>query len=154
MYARESRNDPPDTADAELQRCLEIRRLVFIEEQGVQKNLELDGLEHACTHFLVWHEEGDPPDRAIGTARLWTDEQGQAKAQRVAVLAAARESGAGRSLMRRLEATARDRGHTHLALGAQRDAITFYEGLGYRAYGEEFDDAGIPHRMMEYELGD
>ncbi|MDP6977723.1 MAG: GNAT family N-acetyltransferase [Myxococcota bacterium] len=127
---------------------------MFIEEQGVDEHLELDGLEDACIHFLVWHEEGEPLHRAVGTARLWTDDQGRAKAQRVAVLADARGSGAGRRLMRRLEATARERGHTRLDLGVQLEAIAFYEALGYRAYGDEFDDAGIPHRMMERELSD
>ncbi len=152
MYAREIRSEPAVDAHAELERCLEIRRRVFIEEQGVEESLELDGLEGECIHFLVFPDASERFADAIGTARLWTDPTGVAKAQRVAVLASERKSGAGRALMRAIEEAARDRGHDSLLLGAQCDAIPFYERLGYLAFGEVFDDAGIPHRMMQLRL--
>lgn len=152
MYAREIHSEPPALARAELERCLEIRRVVFIEEQGVDSDLELDDLEHECVHFLVFRAQGDPLERAVGTARLWTADPSVAKAQRVAVLRPQRQSGAGRELMRAIEHAARERGYPRLVLSAQREAIPFYEGLGYVAYGDEFDDAGIPHRMMERAL--
>ena len=99
-------------------------------------------------HFLAFRDREDPLESAVGAARLWVDDRGTAKAQRVAVLAEARKSGAGRVLMREVEAAARKRGHALLQLAAQRDAIPFYERLGYVAHGDEFEDAGIPHRMM------
>lgn len=138
--------------DSELQQCLQIRRTVFIEEQGVAKNLELDGLESQCAHFLAWKDSEHDLDRAIGTARLWIDSGGVAKAQRVAVLATARGLGIGRNLMRAVEAETRARGISELILGAQIGAQPFYEAIGYLAYGDEFMDAGIPHRMMRRSL--
>lgn len=137
----------------ERDRCLAIRREVFIEEQQVDERLELDGLEDACTHFLAWIDAGDDVDRAVGTARLMLDERtGSAKAQRVAVCTSARRHGVGNALMRALEAEARARGALEVLLGAQVSAIAFYEALGYEAFGDEFEDAGIPHRMMRRAL--
>lgn len=138
--------------EVELEKCLQIRRKVFVEEQGVAKNLELDGLEAECAHFLAWRDVDDALEGAVGTARLWIDSAGVAKAQRVAVLATARGLGVGRQLMRAVEEETRARGITELVLGAQISAQPFYETIGYRAYGDEFDDAGIPHRMMRRSL--
>ena len=74
---------------------------------------------------------------------------GKAKAQRVAVKPSARGHGVGRALMTALEEEARRRGFAEVILGAQLSAVSFYLPLGYEAYGDVFDDAGIPHRMMK-----
>ena len=143
----------------ELQRCLQIRCEVFVDEQQVPLALELDGLESDCTHFIAWADGADGADGAEGglelaqgAARLLVDSKDQAFAQRVAVLASARGCGVGRTLMRAVEQEVRRLGLPRIALGAQLTAIAFYETLGYEAYGGEFDDAGIPHRMMRREL--
>lgn len=136
----------------ELERCMEIRREVFILEQRIAKELELDGLDTGCTHFLAWADSDCEVSRAVGTARLWIDSAGVAKAQRVAVLTGARGTGIGRILMRAVEAETRLRGIESLILGAQHTAIPFYESIGYEAYGDDFEDAGIPHRMMRCKL--
>jgi predicted GNAT family N-acyltransferase len=141
--------------DAELAACLRIRRTVFIGEMGVPEAHELDELDPVCTHFLAWLESSADhrsPDTAIGTARLWVTNEGRAKAQRVAVLQQGRGAGIGRILMRAVEECARDAGHHELILGAQKTAIRFYLSIGYQAYGPEFIDAGIPHRMMRRSL--
>lgn len=132
--------------DGDLEDCRAIRRTVFIEEQNVTEEEEWDGLDDTCTHFLV------VDDRPLGTARLLSTGDGVAKAQRVAVLATARRSGVGAALMAALEAEAVRRGHTEILLGAQLQALRFYERQGYEAYGPEFDAAGIPHRMMRKPL--
>ena len=67
-------------------------------------------------------------------------------------MAAARGIGIGRLLMRAVEEETRTRGIAELILGAQHIAIPFYEAIGYEAFGEDFDDAGIPHRMMRCKL--
>jgi len=146
MFARATKGK------AEFEKCLQIRREVFIEEQGVAEGLELDGLEAECVHFLAWKDGDRELEQAIGTARLWIDATGIAKAQRVAVLETARGDGAGRVLMRAVEEVTRSRGIASLVLGAQLTAIPFYESIGYKAYGNFFDDAGILHRMMRRNL--
>jgi predicted GNAT family N-acyltransferase len=148
MFAR------PIAGESELQTCLQIRREVFIEEQGVAKSLELDGLEEQCEHFIAFlHTEGDAAQPAVGTARLLIDVDGVAKAQRVAVLAHVRGHGVGRIIMQAVEEAVGAHGLERLVLGAQMSAVPFYEELGYTCYGDVFDDAGIPHLMMAKVLG-
>ena len=141
-------------ADQEsLDACFAVRREVFCVEQNVSEELEWDGLDEVCTHFIALPEEGAPADAALGTARLWISEEGKAKAQRVAVHKRARGQGIGHLLMAALEAEAARLGHQEVILGAQVSALGFYEKRGYQAYGDLFDDAGIPHRMMKLSLG-
>ena len=125
-----------------LERCLAVRRRVFVEEQGVAPEEEEDGRDAACLHWLAWW--GDEP---VGTARLRALPDGW-KAERVAVLPPHRQHGIGLALMRALEAEAWRRGAARLLLHAQSAVISFYERQGYRAEGPVFDEAGIPHRKM------
>ena len=81
------------------------------------------------------------------TARLRFVE-GTAKAERVAVLDEHRRKGVGAALMNALEEEASRRGSATVVLHAQEASIPFYESLGYRADGERFFEAGIPHRRM------
>lgn len=136
----------------ELERCLTIRRRVFIDEQSVPEAEELDGLDDTCAHFLALPDEGASLQEAFGTARLLVTADGKAKAQRVAVLQEARGRGVGHALMDALEAHAASQGHREVILGAQLTALGFYERRGYEAWGDIFDDAGIPHRMMRRPL--
>ncbi len=122
--------------------CHEIRRRVFIDEQRVPEDEEMDDLDAASTHLIACRD-----GRAIGTARLRSVD-GDAKAERVAVLSEQREHGVGRLLMQHLEVLARARGLQRMVLNAQVNVIPFYERLGYVAEGERFLDAGIPHRRM------
>ena len=122
---------------------------VFIEEQEVAEAEEIDGLDGGCHHFLAMAATDD-----LGTARLRLVDGAVAKAERVAVHRHLRGKGIGRLLMAALEAHARKVGARAVKLGAQVSALRFYEGLGYAAYGPEFDDAGIPHRMMQKRLAD
>ncbi|WP_147126436.1 GNAT family N-acetyltransferase [Shimia ponticola] len=126
--------------------CQDLRRIVFIEEQGVSAADERDGKDGEALHVIA-HLDGEP----IGTARVLPFGT-TAKIGRVCVLPDARGSGAGVALIEACHEMARMSGATRAILGAQLSALGFYERLGYRAYGEVFDDAGIDHRMMELGL--
>lgn len=141
---------------AALAACRAIRREVFIEGQGVPAELEWDGLDESAEHFLLYVDTHGPappgadpvePARAVGTARLRCVD-GVGKAERVAVRAARRGQGLGRALMEAVEAHARSRGLREIRLHAQLPVVRFYEALGYRAEGDVFDEAGLPHRAM------
>ncbi|WP_106478626.1 GNAT family N-acetyltransferase [Phytohalomonas tamaricis] len=119
--------------------CTAIRYSVFIEEQQVPVEEELDARDGDCLHFLL-RVDGEP----VGTARLLPD----GHIGRVAILAAYRGKGLGRELMQTIIEKARDRGHDSVALAAQTHALDFYARLGFIAHGPEFLDAGIPHRDM------
>lgn len=147
------------TTPADRARCLDLRRRVFIDEQGVPEALEIDGEDGACLHIVVIDDGdghgGDGHDgdgHAVGTARLRLKDGGIAKAQRVAVAPQRRRRGVGRLIMQRLEEEARRLGASHVRLSSQVSAIPFYERLGYVASGPVYDDAGIPHRDMERAL--
>ena len=131
----------------DLPACLEVRRRVFVEEQGVDPALEIDGLDPDCRHWIA-----EAKGRAVATARVRIA-GGRAKIQRVAVLAEARGGGLGAALMRAiLGELAADPGLAEAWLESQIQAIPFYERLGFVAEGEAFLDAGIPHRLMRRPL--
>ena len=126
--------------------CAAIRRRVFIEEQNVPEELELDDLDATAVHLLATQD-----GRPVGTARLLIEGE-SAKIGRVAILPELRGTGAGAALMRAALDELRARGVTRAKLGAQTHAIGFYERLGFTVYGPEYDDAGIPHRDMSLAL--
>jgi predicted GNAT family N-acyltransferase len=130
----------------DLEACLALRRVVFIEEQAVPEDLEVDGLDESAVHLLAVLD-----GRPVGTARLLV-ERDHAKIGRVAVLREARGQGIGAALMAEAVAALRRRGVREAHLGAQVHALAFYERLGWEAHGPEFDDAGIPHRAMRMAL--
>jgi predicted GNAT family N-acyltransferase len=125
----------------------ELRRRVFVEEQGVDAAEEWDAHDEPEADTL--HFVARAGDEALGCARLRRADDGAAKIERVAVLREAREAGVGRALMEAAETAAWRRGDPHLRLHAQSAVVPFYERLGWRAFGPEFLEADIPHRKME-----
>jgi ElaA protein len=123
-----------------------IRRKVFVEEQGVASDEEWD--EHDAAGAATLHFVALENGRAVGCARLRAHGEG-AKLERVAVLPEQRRTGLGRALVQAAERAAWQRGYARVVLHAQTAVIPFYERLGWRAQGPEFDEAGIPHRKME-----
>ncbi|MFJ9579562.1 GNAT family N-acetyltransferase [Streptomyces sp. NPDC101191] len=137
--------------------CFEVRREVFVGEQGVPRELEYDTYDETAVHVLAVRTDGVP----LGTGRLLhgADATGKTGADvsvgslgRLAVTGAARGLGIGAALVRAIEDAARERGLTAVDLHAQTQALGFYERLGYVAYGPEFPDAGMPHRAMRRAL--
>ncbi len=127
--------------------AFELRFEVFVDEQGVPRELELDELDPGATHLVAILD-----DRVIGTLRL-LEHDGDAKIGRVAVRAALRRAGVGARLMARAEAIARARGFAEIVLHAQVAVAGFYRQLGYVEEGDLFDEAGIPHIAMRKKIG-
>lgn len=135
---------------------LAVRRAVFVLEQGVPEELEIDEHDPLSLHFLALGPGPEP----VGTARLLpTKDGGQAEGigrvgriGRVAVLAPWRRHGVGRLVMLAAIDAARERGDRELYLHAQDHSIPFYGSLGFVAVGPSFDEAGIPHREMRLGL--
>ena len=126
----------------ELEDAFSIRRTVFIDEQNVPEEEEMDQHEGEATHFVLYLE-GAP----IGAGRFrYVD--GYGKVERICVLKETRKTGAGSEIMNGIEDYAREKDIHKLKLNAQTHAIPFYAGLGYEVVSEEFMDAGIPHKTM------
>jgi predicted GNAT family N-acyltransferase len=125
-----------DAADA----LRDVRRAVFVVEQGVPEALEFDAADPASIHALAEDAAGTP----IGCARLLAD----GHIGRVAVVARWRGRGVGRALMRALIARAAARGDATVIVNAQVQAMPFYARDGFVATGDAFLEAGIAHRVM------
>lgn len=123
--------------------ALSVRDAVFVDEQGVPEELEVDEYEDDALHFVAYDADGDP----VGAARLREYEDRVGKVERVAVLESRRGEGWGDDLMDALEDAAADR-YDELYLHAQLPAAGFYDRRGYEREGDEFAEAGIPHVAM------
>ncbi len=121
-----------------------IRRKVFIDEQHVSEEEEMDGLDDRADQYLV-HVDGRP----AATARVRYPDGTKGKVERVAVLREFRGLGLGQKIMEKIIEDISDRhGIKEILLAAQTRVTGFYEKLGFTAYGEEFLDANIPHFWM------
>jgi predicted GNAT family N-acyltransferase len=131
------------TRDAdEVAAAMDLRVRVFCDEQGVSPPEEFDGLDDEALQMVALDESG-----VIATCRLRFLDEG-CKLERMAVETRLRGLGAGAALLAACEATARIEGAATMFMHAQRSAEPFYAGQGYRAEGETFMEAEIPHVRM------
>lgn len=139
------------TTEEQLQMGLDIRTKVFVEEQMVPVEEEIDEYDVIgpnAYHILII-DEGVP----VATGRLIYYKAGTAKMQRIAVLKAYRVKGYGRVLLLAMEELARELGLEASILDAQCQAENFYKKLGYEVISTEpFYDAGILHVRMQKTL--
>ncbi|MGD8189822.1 GNAT family N-acetyltransferase [Brevibacillus ginsengisoli] len=138
------------STEQERQDALDVRRFVFIEEQEVPEDLEIDEHDESnapTTHFVAYDREVP-----VGAGRIRTYTDGVGKVERVAVMKTQRGTGLGAQLMKKIEEEASRQGFSKLKLNAQCHAQRFYEKLGYEPVGEVFDEAGIDHIAMEKTL--
>jgi predicted GNAT family N-acyltransferase len=125
--------------------AVQLRMDVFVVEQGVPAEIEIDGRDDEAEHAVLFDDED--PARAVATARLLTV-QGVGIVGRVAVRRDRRRRGLGAEVMAAIEQRARELGLPLLELHAQLGAQAFYAALGYQAYGDTYLEADIPHVSM------
>jgi predicted GNAT family N-acyltransferase len=135
------------TSDLAREDAFSVRRKVFVEEQGVPLNLELDDFDKTAAHFVVYSSE-----TPIGAGRLRETADGIGKVERVCISKEYRGKHLGNLIMRALEEHAKETGMNKIILNAQSYAVPFYEKLGYVITSPEFMDADIPHRAMEKKI--
>lgn len=134
----------PVSWDSHREVLQKVRGVVFIEEQGVPKEVEWDGQDEDARHFLAINEAG----QSIGCARLLPSGQ----IGRMAVLQIHRRTGIGLRLLEAAIESAKELGLRKVFLHAQTQAEEFYRKGGFLKSGGEFMEAGIPHLPMELEL--
>ena len=123
--------------------CLKIRAEVFIQEQNVSQEEEIDGKDDSAVHFLALLDGEE-----LGTARVRI-ESNYYKIERVAVLKKARGKRVGFALMEAIESFRKQEYPQYDAyLSSQKEAIPFYEKLGYMTQGDFYLDANIEHKTM------
>ena len=135
---------------AELEGAFSLRMRVFVGEQGVPVDIELDEADtDPDTVQAVALLDGV----VIGTGRLLPDVDGKGPhIGRMAVEQERRRGGVGGLVLNFLEDQGRARGFRQITLHAQEYVKSFYAGHGYREVGDVFEEAGIPHREMVKEL--
>jgi predicted GNAT family N-acyltransferase len=135
----------------ELNQCFVIRKKVFVEEQGVPAEIEIDEFDaspDACSHFLLLYNK-----EPAATGRWQAYKVDTAKLQRLAVLKPFRGLGMGKKLILALEQQAREAGFQYSILDGQCHAESFYHKLGYETISEQpFEEAGIMHVRMQKSL--
>jgi predicted GNAT family N-acyltransferase len=135
-------------ADPLMPEVFALRRQVFVVEQGVPEDMEIDEHDSSAVHLAAVSA-----GHVIGTLRIVFNGHA-AKIGRVAVSASSRKQGLGRELMEFAAAFVLRCGAEEINLAAQRSAREFYERLGYKEEGPVFDDAGLPHVMMRKSLSE
>ncbi len=128
--------------EAELEAAIGVRFRVFVEEQSVPPEEELDEYDAAATHAVALHD-----GTVVGTGRVILGE-GPARIGRMAVDQPWRRNGVGGLLLTFLEEEARSQGATGFVLHAQEYVKSFYAAHGYQEHGEVFLEAGIRHVEM------
>lgn len=130
-----------------LQLAFDIRHTVFVDEQGVPAEEELDEFESIATHFLAFDEGG----KAIGTAR-WRKTEAGFKLERFAVLKDYRKKGIGGLLVEAVKNDVLQHDPSaKMYLHAQVAALDFYEKHEFVKSGDTFDECGIWHYKMWFE---
>ena len=116
-----------------------IRFEVFVREQRVPAEIELDDMDAPSLHAIAFENE-----RAIGTGRLLPD----GHIGRMAILKEWRRRGIGAAILKALIDAAERRGDREIALSAQLHAVEFYRTHGFESVGDVYEEAGIPHQAM------
>ncbi|MDG5473019.1 GNAT family N-acetyltransferase [Jeotgalibacillus sp. ET6] len=131
------------TTEQQKEDAMSVRKQVFVAEQQVPVEEEIDQYDPSSDHFVLYDQ-----NHPIGAGRFRMIEE-TGKVERICVLSSHRGSGAGVLIMQGIEEFAEKKGIGRLKLNAQSHALLFYEKLGYHITSDEFLDAGIPHKSME-----
>ncbi len=121
---------------------MKIRKLVFIQEQGIPEKIEMDDSTIKAVYFIALIN-----NIPVGTARYQKTKYG-AKLERFAVLKSYRNRGIGKSLVEYIIKSIKDKNNIYLH--AQDQVINFYSRLGFEKIGEKFYEADISHQKMIY----
>ncbi len=125
-----------------------LRTAVFVVEQGVPAELEMDERDGACVHALVRDSQG----LVIGTGRLLPADSGIARIGRMAVTPSWRGKGVGKAVLAALMQAAKARGDRVVELHAQLHAAPFYDKQSFERIGDVYAEAGIAHVTMRSTL--
>lgn len=131
----------------------EYRQMVRLRDEILRKPLGL----HFTTEELEeekqnLHIAAFEDDQMLGCCMLVEEEPEMVRLRQMAVINDLQGKGIGRALMQFAENLARDRGYKKITMHARKNAIGFYEKMGYRKKGVEFEEITIPHYVMEKEL--
>ena len=118
-----------------------LRHEVFVSEQGLHADLEVDAHDETARHVVALNRFG----QALATGRLLQEGPGIGRIGRLACIQALRGSGVGQAVLSALLDAARVRGDTGVVLGARTHALDFYRRAGFEVAGEAYEEGGVAH---------
>lgn len=127
--------------------AFKIREEVFVKEQGIDKNIEIDRFDDSATHLILYCD-----GKAIGTGRFYFDGKDH-RLGRIAVLKEYRGKGLGKIITEKLIEYALRKNVEKIIIHSQKYLENFYKGFGFKSVGKVFMEAGIKHIKMEYKKG-
>src|SRR6478672_7821994 len=131
----------------------EYQQMVKLREDILRKPLGLtpapDEMEREKNNLMMGAYEDD---QMLGCCMLVEEEPDTVRLRQMAVLNDLQGKGIGKALMQFAENLARDRGYKRITMHARKNALGFYEKMGYKKIGTEFEEITIPHYVMEKEL--
>jgi predicted GNAT family N-acyltransferase len=133
--------------DTNLEAAIRLRFQVFVGEQSVPPEEEMDEADAGATHAVALHQ-----GQVVGTGRIVGMDATTAQIGRMAVDATWRRQGIGGRILEFLEETARAEGASVVVLHAQEYVKSFYAAHGYRVHGETFLEVNMPHVEMRKTL--
>jgi predicted GNAT family N-acyltransferase len=134
-------------SDADLRKAFDVRRQVFVREQGISEDLVFDNNDRDALHVVV--EDGE---RIIGTARVRFLGNKQAKLERMAVTKSFRRKGIGKGIVSFMNEELRKKQVEQVVLHAQLGVVEFYKSCGFEVSGLPFWEANIKHTKMQTRL--
>ena len=127
----------------------QVRKAVFVQEQGIAEDIELDALDATAVHAVAYNRLNMP----VATGRLLQDAPREGRIGRMAVDRVLRGQRWGRAILDALVQAGEQRGDAKIILHAQRSAEGFYLRSGFAVLGEPYEEVGIPHITMQRVLG-
>lgn len=128
--------------------CYKLRKIVFVDEQKVPIEEEIDKYDESAVHFLLFRE-----NVPIGAGRIYQEDDIEtAIVGRICILKDYRNTGAGWFLMNEIIDYCKKQDFSKIVLGAQEYALEFYQKLGFEACSQRYMDTNIPHFKMHLEL--
>jgi len=136
-----------DHGSEEYKQMIRLRDEILRRPLGLQFTPEELEKEKHNLHIAAYED-----DQMLGCCMLVEEEPGTVRLRQMAVINDLQGKGIGRALMQFAENLARDRGFKKITMHARKNAVGFYEKMGYRKRGEEFEEITIPHYVMEKDL--
>ena len=134
------------TDDKTINIAFKIRKEIFIKEQNIPKNLEIDGSDKYAKNMILTID-----NKPIGTGRL-IEIDNKMYIGRIAILKEYRKKGYATKIINFLLDEAKNMGYNEVFIHSQLHAKEFYEKIGFKAFGEEFLEANIPHINMKIDF--
>ena len=136
-----------DHGSAEYEQMVKLRDEILRKPLGLSFTKEELEREKNNLHIVAYEDE-----RMLGCCMLLEEDPETVRLRQMAVMNDLQGKGIGKALMQFAENLARDRGYKKITMHARKNALGFYEKMGYKTRGKEFEEITIPHYVMEKEL--